>query len=173
MAIARWSPFQELTSLHSSMDRLFGDMSEGNTNGGTMEMPTFRLPVDISETDNGYVIKAPVPGFKPEEVQVSLTDGVLSITAEHREEKTDQKKNYLRREVAYGNFERLIALPNDVQDDNIKATFNNGVLEIEVPRAPKPQPKRIEVRAQDGQQGQTQEQRQDQKQAANAGNSRS
>jgi HSP20 family protein len=76
------------------------------------------------------------------------------IAAQHKEEKTDKKENFLRREVAYGNFERMIALPNDVQGDNIKATFNNGVVEIEVPRAPKPEPKKIQVRAQDSQQSQ-------------------
>jgi HSP20 family protein len=156
MAIARWSPFQELTTLHTTMDRLFGDMAENTANTGSTDMTTFRLPVDIAETDNGYLIKAPVPGFKPEEVEVSLSDGVLSITAQHKEEKTEKKKNYLRREVAYGNFERFIALPRDVQGDNIKANFKNGVLEIEVPRTPKPQPKKIEVKAEDQQQGQRQ-----------------
>jgi HSP20 family protein len=145
------------------MDRLFSDIAENSPNSGGTDLATFRLPVDITETDNGYLIKAPVPGFKPEEVEVSLSDGVLSIKAEHKEEKTEKKKNFLRREVAYGNFERMIALPNDVQGDNIKAAFKNGVLQIEVPRAPKPQPKKIQVRAEDQEQGQ--------KQMAAAGNS--
>ncbi|HEY2597699.1 MAG TPA: Hsp20/alpha crystallin family protein [Candidatus Dormibacteraeota bacterium] len=134
------------------MDRLFGDIAENSANSGGTDLATFRLPVDIAETDSGYVIKAPVPGFKPDEVEVSLSDGVLSIKAEHKEEKTERKKNYLRREVAYGNFERMIALPNDVRGDDIKAAFKNGVLQIEVPRAPKPQPKKIQVRAEDQEQ---------------------
>jgi HSP20 family protein len=139
------------------MDRLFGDITDDGGNSGGRDLATFRLPVDITETGNGYLIKAPVPGFKPDEVEVSLSDGVLSIKAEHKEEKTEQKKSYLRREVAYGNFERMIALPNDVQGDNIKAAFKNGVLQIEVPRAPKPQPKKIQVRADEQeQQGQKQ-----------------
>jgi HSP20 family protein len=146
------------------MDRLFSDIAENSPNSGGTDLATFRLPVDITETDNGYLIKAPVPGFKPEEVEVSLSDGVLSIKAEHKEEKTEKKKNFLRREVAYGNFERMIALPNDVQGDNIKAAFKNGVLQIEVPRAPKPEPKKIEVRAEDQEQ-------QGQKQMAAVGNS--
>jgi HSP20 family protein len=169
MALVRWSPFEELTTLHTTMDRLFGDMAENYTKGGGKDLTTYRLPVDIAETDNGYLIKSPVPGFKPEEVEVSLSDGVLTIAANHKEEKTEKKQNFLRREVAYGNFERMIALPNDVQGDNIKATFNNGVLEIEVPRAPKPQPKKIEVRAQNGQQ--SQQGQQGQRQMAAAGNS--
>jgi HSP20 family protein len=166
MAISRWSPFQELTTLHTTMDRLFGDMAESSVNSGGTDLATFRLPVDIAETDSGYLIKAPIPGFKPEEVEVSLSDDVLTIKAEHKEEKTEQKKNYLRREIAYGNFERMIALPKDVQGDKINATFKNGVLQVEVPRAPKRQPNRIQVHAEDGQQSQ-----QGQRQMATAGNS--
>ena len=145
MAIARWSPIQELTTLHTTMDRLFGDMLESNTDPADAGLTTFRLPVDISETDKGYMIKAPIPGFKPEEVEVSMSDGVLTIRATHQEERTDKKRNYLRREVIYGNFERQIALPSDVRGENIKATFNDGVLTVEVPRAAKPQPMRIQV----------------------------
>ena len=167
MSIARWSPFQELTTLHTTMDRLFGDMLEGDTNTSTSGVPTFRLPIDISETENGYVIKAPIAGFKPEEVEVHLSGGVLSISAKHKEERTEKKGKYLRRELAFGNFERQIGLPNDVRGEDIKATFNNGVLTVEVPRAPKPQPKRIEVRSEEQKQGA------DQKQMAGAGNSRS
>jgi HSP20 family protein len=149
MAIARWAPFDELTNLHTTMDRLFGDLFEnGRDTGGNMT-PTFRLPVDISENDNAYVIQAPVAGFKPEEVEVSVMGNVLTIRAEHREEKEDKKENYLRREIVYGDMVRQIALPNDARADNINASFDNGVLKIEVPRAPRAQPKRIEVRSQD------------------------
>ena len=168
MAIARWSPFQELTTLHTTMDRLFTDMLEGGDDTATSGMPTFRLPIDISETDNGYLIKAPIAGFKPEEVEVHLSDGVLSISAKHKEEKTEKKGKYLRREVALGNFERQIALPKDVRGEDIKATFNNGVLAVEVPRAPKSQPKRIEVRTDEQKQGAAA----GQQQMAGAGNNR-
>jgi HSP20 family protein len=174
MAIARWSPIQELTTLHTTMDRLFGDMFEGSTDTGGASPATYRLPVDISETEDGYVIKAPIPGFKPEEVEVNVSGNVLTISAKHKEERTEKKKNYLRREVVFGNFERQIALPGDVRGENIKATFNNGVLNVEVPRTPKPKPVRIEVRAEEqgkqlagGQQGNPEEQQG--RQMANAG----
>ena len=168
MAIARWSPFQELTTLHTTMDKLFGDMLESSTEQGAMGLPTFRLPIDISETEDGYVIKAPIPGFTPDEVEVSVSGNVLSIRASHKEEKTEKKRNFLRREVAFGNFERQIALPNDVRGENIKAAFNNGLLTVEMPRAPKPQPKRIEVRSDD----QKQTAGAEQKHMANAGSHR-
>ncbi len=144
MALARWSPFNELTGLHNTMDRLFGDMFEG-LEVGSMEAPTFRLPVDIKETKDGYVVKAPIPGFKPEDVEVTLSDGVLSIKATHKEEKSQKEGNYIRREVMFGNYQRQIVLPPDVQGENIKAGFDNGLLTLEVPRKARPQPKRIEV----------------------------
>ena len=146
MAIARWSPVNELSSLHNTMDRLFGEMFEGVESSGT-QAPTLRLPLDIQETKDGYVIKAPIAGFKPEEVEVTFSDGVLGIKATHKEEKQQKEGSYVRREVIYGNFQRQIVMPPDVQGDNIKASFDNGVLQVEVPRKAKPQPKRIEVRS--------------------------
>jgi HSP20 family molecular chaperone IbpA len=107
--------------------------------------PTYYLPVDIKETDNGYLVEAPVPGFKPEEVEVTFSDGVLSINASRREEREEKEGRYLRREIAFGNYQRRIALPGDVQGENISARFDDGVLRVEVPRATRPEPRRIEV----------------------------
>ncbi len=154
MAIVRWTPANDLAGLHSAMDRLFGDIfgdtfgatGEGSRErGGQSSRGVYHLPVNIKEAGNGYVIEAPVPGFKPEEVEVTFSDGVLTISAQHEEEQTREEGSYLRREVAMGSYTRQITLPGDVQADNIKASFENGVLKVEVPRAPKPEPRRIEV----------------------------
>jgi HSP20 family protein len=160
MAIVRWSPSTDLAGLHSAMDRLFSDMfgesfSQMSSdrpqqmergNGGGRQLPTFHLPVNVSETEQGYRIEAPVPGFRPEDVEVTFADGVLSINAQRSEERSSEEGDYVRREVAYGNYRRQITLPGDVRADDIKASFDNGMLTIEVPRAPKPEPKRIQIR---------------------------
>lgn len=143
MAIARWNPFSELTSLQGRMDRLMDGLLESDSES----TPTYRLPIDVAETDNSYVIKAPVAGFRPEEVEVTVTGDVLSIKATHKEEKEEKGGNYLRREMAIGNLERQIVLPSDAKGDKVNATFNNGVLTVEVAREPKPKPQRIQVRA--------------------------
>src|SRR6266851_1106053 len=144
------------------MDRLFGDVfgdvfsSSGATqsmerttdggDGGGRQLPTFHLPVNISETKDGYRIEAPVPGFRPEDVEVMFADGILTINAKRTGEKTSEEGGYLRREVAFGNYRRQISLPGDVRANDIKATFDNGVLTVDVPRMPKPEPKRIQIR---------------------------
>jgi HSP20 family protein len=160
VAIVRWSAANDLASLHSAMDRLFGDVfgdvftsgmptpgterTEGG-NGGRRRRPTYHLPVNISETKDAYRIEAPVPGFRPEDVEVTFADGILTIHAQRREEETRKEDSYTRREVAMGDYQRQISLPGDVRGDDIKATFENGILNIAVPRAPRPQPKRIQV----------------------------
>jgi HSP20 family protein len=165
LAIARWRPMNDLMGLHSSLDRLFGDMlgdwgygsqqqqQMRGDGGGERGLPIFHLPVDVMETDNGYMIQAPVPGFRPEDVEVTFSDGVLTINARRQEEKTEEEGNYVRRELAWGNFMRQIALPGDIQADGIQATFEDGILSIEVPRAPKPEPARIQVQRGSGQSG--------------------
>lgn len=161
MAIVRWTPANDLASLHSAMDRLFGDVfgeafgptgeAEGEgmrrTGDGGRRHPTYHLPVNISESKDGYRIEAPVPGFRPEDVEVTFADGVLMIQAKHTEERTSEEGSYMRREVAFGNYHRQISLPGDVRGDDIKATFENGILTVFVPRAARPQPKRIQIQA--------------------------
>jgi HSP20 family protein len=146
VALARWSPINELSGLHNTMDRLFGEMFE-SLEGSGGDAPTYRLPVDIKETSDGYEIKAPIAGFKPEQVEVTFSDGVLSIKATHQEEKNKKEGNYVRREVIFGNYQRHIVLPPDVQADKIEAKFDHGLLTVEVPRKAKGEAKRIEVRS--------------------------
>ena len=151
MTLARWSPTSELTNLHTAMDRLFSDLfgeasrSPLTATIGRAGAPTFQLPVDVEEVDDGYRIQAPVPGFKPEDVEVTFSDGVLTINAKRSEERSRQEGNYLRREVAFGNLQRHITLPADVHADEIKARFDNGILTVQVPRAQKSKPTRIRI----------------------------
>src|SRR3979411_2868163 len=114
MAIARWTPISELSNLNSAMDRLFGELVQGGMEGGP-EGTLFRLPVDITESDKGYQIKAPIPGFKPDEVEVSAADGALTIVAKHMEEKPEKKDNYVRREVRRVDQIPHITLPNNAR----------------------------------------------------------
>jgi len=147
----RWSPSTELANLHGAMDRLFEDFfgpSPARGDGGLREVaPTYRLPLDVREVEGGYQIQASVPGFKPDEVDVTLSDGLLRIQAQHTEEKRQEEGGYLRREVAYGNYQRTIQLPGDIKAESISASFENGILTVTVPKVPRPEPTKIQVTA--------------------------
>jgi HSP20 family protein len=143
MALARWNPWGELFSLQDQMDHLFSNaFSQAVMPQGT---PTATLPLDIRQTDEAYVIEASVPGFTPEEVEVTLDENVLTIRGERKQESDETKGGYVRRERRVASVFRQVGLPAEVKADEISASFENGILTVRVPRAQKAQPRRIEV----------------------------
>jgi HSP20 family protein len=104
--------------------------------------PRFRMPemeelsprVDIFEEGDNFVVKAEVPGLKKEEIEVNLTDDMITISGEKKKEEKVEKKDYYRMERSYGSFTRSFRLPKGVQTDKAKATFKDGVLEVKVPK---------------------------------------
>src|SRR5437879_6073411 len=141
--LTRWEPFPALTTA----DRIFRGFFAPAWTNGSSATATYGMPIDVSETEDGYSIRASLPGFKPEQVEVTVTDGVLSIEAKRSEEKTEEKGRYLRREVFSGNYRRQLTLPREVKAEDIKADFENGVLTVQVPRLPKPQPIKVAIGA--------------------------
>ena len=91
-------------------------------------------PVDIKETDDGFVVHMDVPGLKPEDLDVELHEGVLSIRGSRTEEKKEEDKGYVRTERRHGSFSRQFRVPTTVQADSLKAEVKDGVLTIEVPK---------------------------------------
>ena len=131
MMLTPWRPFSWLPA----MPRL------GNG------FPTFSLPLEVKRTDEGYQIQAPLAGFKPEDVEVTFTEGNLTISAKHSEEKkTEEEGKFLHREFSYGSFTRQVRLPADVKPEDITAGFENGMLTIDVKHA-EAQPVKIAVGA--------------------------
>jgi HSP20 family protein len=145
-AVTRWNPWQDLFSLHDQMDQLFneafGGVVERRGSGGA---PAMTLPIDIRQTDEAYVLEASVPGFTPEDVEVTLDQNVLTIKGSRRQESEDARGGWIRRERRTGSFHRQVVLPAEVRADEISASFEHGVLTVTVPRAQRAQPKRIPV----------------------------
>lgn len=141
MAITRWNPWGELFALTDTMDQLFGRTSMPARG----DVAAF-LPLDVRQTDEAYVIEASVPGFSPEEVEVTFDENVLTIRAQHSKEETeDDKAGYVRRERRTSAFFRQVGLPAEVRGEEISAAFVNGVLTVTVPRTQRAQPRRIAV----------------------------
>ena len=149
MMLTRWDPFTNLLSLDREMDRLFGEVFSAPQlpagNGQTATVPTYSLPLDVEESENGYRVQATVAGFTPEQVDVSYSDGVLTIRAKKEKETVENEKGYIRRERVSGNLFRQISLRGEVNASDIKASIENGILTIEVPKAAPSKPIKIEV----------------------------
>lgn len=134
-----------LWGLHREMDRLFeGVFERFNTllpdvAGGTMLKPS----VDIKESGKAYKVTVEVPGVDEKDVKLELCDGVLTISGEKKHEKEDGDENWHRLERSYGSFQRVLTLPDDVDQEAIEAKFKNGVLTITVPRKQIEKPKEI------------------------------
>jgi len=126
-------------------DRLFVDFFGTPLVDDSREPRTWYLPLDVVDRGNAYEVKAALPGFKPEDVELTLADGVLAIKAQRKQESESKDGSYLRRELTYGDYERRVQLPGDVKEADIKATFDNGMLTIEIPKVPAPQPVKIPV----------------------------
>ena len=135
-------PLSALGDLDRMMDAVFGDL--GNTRAGS------RIPaVDVAEEDTRYVVNADIPGFAENEVEIKVDDQLLTISGKHAEAEgsdADKKANWLIRERRNTSFVRSFTLPTDVEKDQIKAHVANGLLSIELPKAPKAQPRTIDIK---------------------------
>lgn len=139
--LAQWDPFRELEEMHDRMGRLL----ESTFGTGGPPMLGWSPAVDIEETDDAWVLEAELPGVKRDDVNIELNNGELAITGEVKEQ---ERKGILRRQTRRtGRFEYRVALPGDVEADKIEAALDQGVLRVRVPKAPRAQPRRIEVKA--------------------------
>ncbi|MBX4211480.1 MAG: Hsp20/alpha crystallin family protein [Candidatus Yanofskybacteria bacterium] len=105
----------------------------------------FEPPMDIYQTDSEFVVELQVPKTLAEKVNVEVEDGILKIAGEQEEVKEDEGRHYFRREIRKGSFQRMIALPVPVKEDEAKAVFENGVLKISIPKTEVKQPKKVNI----------------------------
>jgi HSP20 family protein len=143
--LVRWEPLRDLMTLREAMDHLF---AESFVRPGTA-FPTFAEgpAVDMYQTADHVVVKAAIPGIKPEDIDISVTGDILTIKGELKEEERIEEANYVRHERRYGEFRRDLSLPTQVSADKAKAEFENGVLTLRLPKAEEVKPKSIKVRS--------------------------
>ena len=147
MAIEIWHPFTELMSLRQAMDRLFDDSFVRPFHAlealGEVAAPA----LDIYQTPKEVVVKAALPGVKPEDASIDITGETLTIKGEHKAEQETEKEDYLYQERRYGAFFRSVALPSGLKPDKAEATMEDGVLTLTIPKAEEVKPKAIKVKA--------------------------
>ena len=142
--LTRWEPVREMMTLREAMDRLFDDAFTRplNVRDGGRSAPA----VDMYQTDDEVVVKVALPGFQADEVQINVTNDVLTLRGELKHEEDQKDKAWHIREHRWSSFERSIALPTAVTADKAVAEFENGILTIALPKAEEVKPKTISVR---------------------------
>ncbi len=144
MSLVKWNPWREIEDMFDRYDR-----AVGLPRIGTQEVMTsgdWSPRVDIVENDNEFLIKAEIPEVKKEDVKVSVDNGVLTLKGERKQEKEEKGKKFHRVERYYGSFTRSFTLPENVDESKIKATFKDGMLNLQVPKTEKAKPKAIDVK---------------------------
>jgi len=145
--IIRWDPFAEMASLRQTVDRLFDETRPWRVFGGNGGSSAGYFPVDVYETNDEVVVKASLPGVKPDDIDISVTGQLLTLKAEAREEHEDKGRNWYRRERTAGTYLRQFTLPTEVDAEKAQANFEHGVLELHLPKAESVKPKQIKVQA--------------------------
>lgn len=139
-----WSPFDRLTSLRDEVNRLF----DSNFTGFRRDDGLFNgwaPALDVYQDKDHVFVKAELPGLKKEEIQISLHDGVLSISGERKREEETKKGENFRSERFFGRFHRSVALPTAVDANKVNASYKDGILTVTLPKAEEAKPKQIEV----------------------------
>jgi HSP20 family protein len=145
--LIRWQPVNDMLSLREAMDRLFEDSWVSNRAWGNLPGAWSEPTLDVYETPETVVVKAVVPGIKPDDVDITIKGNYLAISGESKEESETKDKNYLRRESRIGTFSRMVELPAGLQNDKADAKFEDGILTITFPKAEEVKPKKIQVKA--------------------------
>ena len=136
--LSRWEPFAEFGELRSRLDRFEGRAELGDR--------AWAPAIDVVRENGNLVIRADVPGIKPEEVEIEVQDDILTVSGSHEETKEAKDKDYLRRERRYGSFRRTLALPAGVEAKKIKAKTKDGIVEVVIPLPKEPRKETVQIK---------------------------
>src|SRR5947209_2000048 len=142
MAITRWDPFREVMALQNRMNSLFREMGEQDS---ALTTASFVPAVDIYEDSKKVVLKLEVPGIEEKDLDVRVENNTLTVKGERKFEKEEKEENFHRIERRYGSFFRSFTLPSTVDTEHIGASYNAGILKLELSKKPEAQPKQIKV----------------------------
>lgn len=140
--IRRNSPLGEMLTLRNAVDRMFDETFWRPTWAGR-GLDEYQIPLDVQTTSDSLVVKAALPGVKPEDVDITLDGNTLTITGKQDEEREDEEQGYLVRELRRGSFARSITLSSDLDTEGAKADFENGIVTLTIPKAEQAKPRRI------------------------------
>ena len=141
--VRRRSSFGELMSLRQAMDRVFDEDFRPFSWGSVFEGPS--LPLDVTTDADALTIEASLPGIRPDDVDITVENGTLTITGKTADERKAEEGSYLIQEIRRGTFSRSVSLPNGLEPDKAEATFEHGVLRLRIPKAEQVKPRQIRI----------------------------
>jgi HSP20 family protein len=147
MSLVRYEPWDVLDQLHRQINRVFDTQSAANGSADSSATADWIPPADIAEYKDRWVLKFDVPGVNTNAIDITLEQGVLTISGEREKDSVESDAERRRVERPHGRFHRRFTLPDTVDAANVRATGRNGILEVTIPKQPKAQPRRIEVAA--------------------------
>ncbi len=141
--IAGWNPLRELLDVRNNFDRIVESIFKPGVAFG--EAYANVPAVDVYEDKNNVFVKAEIPGLKKEDMDVSLTDDILTLSSTKSETREEKKENFYRKEIREGSFSRSLEIPCEIDRDRITASYSNGVLEVILPKTPEAKKKTLKV----------------------------
>ena len=148
MNLVKWDPFREMEDVVDRFNRILSSRSTlpGDAGKEIMTTADWAPVVDISETNDEYLIKAELPGIEKKDIKVTINEGVLTMHGERKQEKEEKGKRFHRIERSYGSFVRTFSIPDDVDETRVKAEHKDGMMYLHMPKSEKAKPKSIEVK---------------------------
>jgi HSP20 family protein len=144
MTLISYEPWRVMDRLHRQIDQILGDSAASPAANGENTV-TWNPTVDVHEEQDKFVVRADLPGVEPKDISITAENRVLTLRGERHFERSENQKGFERLERVEGSFLRRFTLPNNVQDDQIKARHINGVLEVTIPKVATPEPRRVSV----------------------------
>ncbi|MBV9574213.1 MAG: Hsp20/alpha crystallin family protein [Acidobacteriales bacterium] len=143
--ITRWDPFREFSTLQDRMNRLFRDSYGSEGRDESLTTTSFAPPVDVYEDEHNISLKIEVPGIDEKDIDVRIENNTLTVHGERKFEKEEKEENFRRVERQYGSFTRSFTLPNTVDAEQVKASYDKGILKISLAKKAEAKPKQIKV----------------------------
>ncbi|MCS7229148.1 MAG: Hsp20/alpha crystallin family protein [Candidatus Kryptonium sp.] len=150
MALMKWSPIRDLATeifdLQREINKMFDRFFRGFEEEEEIRVMKWSPRVDISETDDEYIVRAEIPGVNKDDIKITIKENMLTISGEKKQEKETKNENFHRIERVYGSFSRSFTLPSAVKVDKVEAKFKDGVLTIKLPKVEEAKAKEIEIK---------------------------
>lgn len=145
MTLQRWEPWSDLRRMGETMNRFWKRIPESEE-----DFESWGIPLDVIDEPHNIIVKASIPSVKPEDIKVTVEDGVLTIEGESKSEHEEKNKNFLMHERAYGSFYRALRLPRSVDQDKVQTSYENGVLKLTFDKMESKKAKQIKINVGEG-----------------------